>query len=128
MLRQAGIEVQSGILEDQARQLNEAFITYVTRKRPFGLLKIAMTLDGKIATAAGESQWITSQESRAAVQELRHSVDAGGDRQRDLHQGPAADDRSDRIAPPPGTASRRPRSQTAHTGPGGLGCFSRISG
>ena len=76
MLREAGIEVECGILELEARRLNEAFITYVTRKRPFGILKIAMTLDGKIATRTGESQWITSQASRDAVQQLRHSVDA----------------------------------------------------
>src|SRR5215470_6190797 len=50
MLRQAGITVESGILEAQARQLNEAFIIYKTQRRPFGVLKLAMTLDGKIAT------------------------------------------------------------------------------
>jgi diaminohydroxyphosphoribosylaminopyrimidine deaminase/5-amino-6-(5-phosphoribosylamino)uracil reductase len=76
LLREAGIEVASGILEDEARRLNEAFITYQTRRRPFGILKLAMTLDGKIATKSGESQWITSEESRAAVQEFRHRVDA----------------------------------------------------
>ncbi len=56
--------------------LNEAFLTHTREKRPFGILKIAMTLDGKIATANGESQWITSEESRASVQGLRHTVDA----------------------------------------------------
>src|SRR5437867_333464 len=76
MLKQAGLEVHCGILEDQARQLNEAFVTYVRDKRPFGILKIAMTLDGKIATRTGESRWITSDESRRMVQDLRHSVDA----------------------------------------------------
>ena len=75
-LRQAGIDVECGILEDEATRLNEAFITYVTRRRPFGVLKVAMTLDGKVATRTGESQWITSEESRADVQELRHDVDA----------------------------------------------------
>src|SRR5262249_51891813 len=50
MLRHAGIGTESGILEQEARQLNEAFITYKTERRPFGILKIAMTLDGKIAT------------------------------------------------------------------------------
>src|SRR5262245_45324091 len=64
MLQQAGIDVRCGILEDEAHRLNEAFITYITCKRPFGILKLAMTLDGKIATAAGESRWITSEESR----------------------------------------------------------------
>src|SRR5689334_21645157 len=76
MLRDAGIEVQSGILESEARRLNEAFITYKTENRPFGILKIAMTLDGKIATSDGESQWITSEQSREAVHRLRHRCDA----------------------------------------------------
>jgi diaminohydroxyphosphoribosylaminopyrimidine deaminase/5-amino-6-(5-phosphoribosylamino)uracil reductase len=76
MLRAAGIPVTSGVLEEDASRMNEAFLTRVTKKRAFGILKLAMTLDGKIATAAGESQWITSEESRAAVQGLRHAVDA----------------------------------------------------
>jgi diaminohydroxyphosphoribosylaminopyrimidine deaminase/5-amino-6-(5-phosphoribosylamino)uracil reductase len=76
MLRDAGIQVESGILDNEARRLNEAFITYKTEKRPFGILKIAMTLDGKIATRGGESQWITSENSRQAVQWLRHRCDA----------------------------------------------------
>jgi diaminohydroxyphosphoribosylaminopyrimidine deaminase/5-amino-6-(5-phosphoribosylamino)uracil reductase len=76
MLRLAGVDVSFGILENQARRLNEGFITYVSEKRPFGILKIATTLDGKIATRTGESKWITSEESRRAVQDLRHSVDA----------------------------------------------------
>lgn len=76
MLREAGIPVETGILENDARRLNEAFITYKTQKRPFGILKIAMTLDGKIATRAGESRWITSEESRALVHRLRHRCDA----------------------------------------------------
>jgi diaminohydroxyphosphoribosylaminopyrimidine deaminase/5-amino-6-(5-phosphoribosylamino)uracil reductase len=76
MLRDASIVAECGVLENEARRLNEAFITHIAEKRPFGILKIAMTLDGKIATSAGESQWITSEESRSAVQALRHSVDA----------------------------------------------------
>lgn len=76
MLRAAGVEVEVGILEDEAKRLNEAFITYKTQRRPFGILKVAMTLDGKIATRFGESQWITSEAARAAVQDLRHRVDA----------------------------------------------------
>jgi diaminohydroxyphosphoribosylaminopyrimidine deaminase/5-amino-6-(5-phosphoribosylamino)uracil reductase len=76
MLRGAGIAVESGLLESEARRLNEAFITYKMERRPFGILKIAMTLDGKIATRHGESRWITSEESRAAVHRLRHRCDA----------------------------------------------------
>jgi diaminohydroxyphosphoribosylaminopyrimidine deaminase/5-amino-6-(5-phosphoribosylamino)uracil reductase len=76
MLKSAGVEVTCGMLEDEARRMNEAFLTYVTKKRAFGILKIAMTLDGKIAAHTGESQWITSEHSRAGVQQLRHSVDA----------------------------------------------------
>jgi diaminohydroxyphosphoribosylaminopyrimidine deaminase/5-amino-6-(5-phosphoribosylamino)uracil reductase len=76
MLRSAGIQVESGLLEKEARVLNEAFIIYKTEKRPFGILKAAMTLDGKIATRTGESKWITSEESRAMVHLLRHRCDA----------------------------------------------------
>src|SRR5207249_8773423 len=75
-LRKADIQVDCGILETEARRLNEAFITYKTERRPFGILKIAMTLDGKIATSSGESRWITSEESRTLVHQLRHRVDA----------------------------------------------------
>jgi diaminohydroxyphosphoribosylaminopyrimidine deaminase/5-amino-6-(5-phosphoribosylamino)uracil reductase len=75
-LRAAGVHVETGVLEHEARRQNEAFIVYKSQKRPFGILKLAMTLDGKIATRAGESQWITSEESRNLAQELRHSVDA----------------------------------------------------
>jgi diaminohydroxyphosphoribosylaminopyrimidine deaminase / 5-amino-6-(5-phosphoribosylamino)uracil reductase len=76
MLREAGVQVETGIFENEAHTLNEAFITYKTQKRPFGILKIAMTLDGKIATRSGESRWITSEESRKMVHRLRHQVDA----------------------------------------------------
>jgi diaminohydroxyphosphoribosylaminopyrimidine deaminase/5-amino-6-(5-phosphoribosylamino)uracil reductase len=76
MLREAGIRVETGVLEEEARRLNEAFITYKVKKRPFGILKLAMTLDGKIATRSGESQWITSEESRTIVHRLRHRCDA----------------------------------------------------
>jgi diaminohydroxyphosphoribosylaminopyrimidine deaminase/5-amino-6-(5-phosphoribosylamino)uracil reductase len=76
MLRAAGITVESGILEREARQLNEAFTVYKSQGRPFGILKIAMTLDGKIGTRHGESRWITSEESRAMVHRLRHRSDA----------------------------------------------------
>jgi diaminohydroxyphosphoribosylaminopyrimidine deaminase / 5-amino-6-(5-phosphoribosylamino)uracil reductase len=76
MLRSAGIAVDSGILADEAKRVNEAFVTYKVQERPFGILKIAMTFDGKIATRTGESQWITSTQSRNRVHQLRHQVDA----------------------------------------------------
>ena len=55
ILRRAGIAVKVGVLEEQCRRLNEGFITRVTRRRPFGILKLAMSLDGKIAAAGGDS-------------------------------------------------------------------------
>ena len=76
MLKQAGIEVTCGVHEHEARTMNEAFLTYKTRSRAFGVLKFAMTLDGKIATRTGESKWITSPGSRAMAQTLRHAADA----------------------------------------------------
>jgi len=76
LLKEAGIKVLCGIYEDEARRANEAFIKYKARGRSFGTLKVAMTLDGKIATRTGESQWISSEESRAMVQSMRHAADA----------------------------------------------------
>lgn len=75
-LRQAGIEVTVGVAEEQARRLNEAFCKYITTGLPFGLWKIAMSLDGKIAAKTGDSRWISSPESRAEVHELRQAADA----------------------------------------------------
>lgn len=76
MLREAGVEVDCGLLELEARQLNEAFLTWVTKKRPFVTLKMAMTLDGKTATADGESKWITGEEARLYGHFLRDENDA----------------------------------------------------
>jgi diaminohydroxyphosphoribosylaminopyrimidine deaminase/5-amino-6-(5-phosphoribosylamino)uracil reductase len=76
MLRNAGVEVVCGLLEREARTMNEAFVTQMIRKRPFGVLKVAMSLDGKVAVRTGESKWITSEDSRVEVQQLRHAVDA----------------------------------------------------
>ena len=76
MLREAGTEVSCGLLEQEARRLNEAFLTWVTKKRPFVTLKMAMTLDGKTATAGGESQWITGEEARLRGHEMRDETDA----------------------------------------------------
>jgi len=75
-LQRAGIEVRSGILEDRAQRLNEAYIKYITTGKPFVILKIAMTLDGKIATPEGQSKWITGEKARRLVHRLRSSVDA----------------------------------------------------
>jgi diaminohydroxyphosphoribosylaminopyrimidine deaminase/5-amino-6-(5-phosphoribosylamino)uracil reductase len=88
-LRAAGIAVDVGLLEAEARKLNEAFARYMVGRRPLVTLKSGMTLDGKIAPPPGESVnpsamgaggatggWITSEEARAHVQELRHESDA----------------------------------------------------
>jgi diaminohydroxyphosphoribosylaminopyrimidine deaminase/5-amino-6-(5-phosphoribosylamino)uracil reductase len=76
ILESHGIEVTSGIFEEEARKLNEFFIKYITTKLPFVILKTAMTLDGKIATYSGKSKWITSEESRNRVHQIRNEVDA----------------------------------------------------
>ncbi len=75
-LEEHGITVQSGLLEAEARKLNESYIKYVTTSMPFVILKTAMSLDGKIATSTGESKWITSALSRQKVHEIRDEVDA----------------------------------------------------
>jgi len=67
-LRQAGLEVCTGMLEAEARKLNESFSHYIVTGRPFVTLKAGMTLDGKIATRGWESRWITSPESRERAQ------------------------------------------------------------
>ena len=75
-LEEAGIPVQVGICEEESKQLNEVFIKYITTQCPFVILKSAISLDGKIATASGESQWITSEASRLKGHEVRAQVDA----------------------------------------------------
>jgi diaminohydroxyphosphoribosylaminopyrimidine deaminase/5-amino-6-(5-phosphoribosylamino)uracil reductase len=79
-LRNAGVSVASGILQEEARELNEPFAKYIRTRTPLVTLKAAMTLDGKIAPPASRpgqsSGWITSQLSRQHVQELRHCNDA----------------------------------------------------
>ncbi len=76
MLRQAGIAVTEGVGEAAARQLNAGFLTRVGQGRPLVTLKLAMTLDGRIATAAGESRWITGEAARAHAHGLRARHDA----------------------------------------------------
>ena len=86
-LRASGIEVQVGLLQAEARKLNEAFAKYIRHKTPFVLLKSAMTLDGKIAptpntvpstafSGSTRTNWITGEIARAHVQKLRHEYDA----------------------------------------------------
>jgi diaminohydroxyphosphoribosylaminopyrimidine deaminase / 5-amino-6-(5-phosphoribosylamino)uracil reductase len=85
-LRDAGIEVQEGLGQTEAKKLNESFAKYIRQKTPFVTLKTAMTLDGKIAPPPGEGTtpgsltasggWVTSEEARAHVHELRHANDA----------------------------------------------------
>ena len=75
-LRQAGIEVKVGILKEEALRLNEVFVKYIMTGRPFVTLKVAMTLDGKIATDEGKSRWITSERARRYGWQLRAQSDA----------------------------------------------------
>lgn len=75
-LEDAGIEVISGILEDECKKLNEIFIKNQTEQKPFIAIKTAATADGKIASKTGSSKWITSSKAREYVQKLRNKYDA----------------------------------------------------
>lgn len=75
-LRQAGLEVTTGILESECRRLNRAFIQRVTQRRPWGIYKYAMTLDGKIAATSGHSAWVTGELARQRVHQLRGQCEA----------------------------------------------------
>lgn len=75
ILRNAGVEVVTGVLEKEAQELNEVFLKWITTGKPFVALKTAMSLDGKIATARGESQWITNEKSRYEGHRLRDIYD-----------------------------------------------------
>lgn len=76
ILREHGIEVETGILEEECRKLNDIFFHYIQSDLPYVALKYAMTLDGKIATARGESKWITGEIAREHVHHLRHQYAA----------------------------------------------------
>lgn len=75
-LRAAGLEVETGLLAEEAAQINEAYLHYMRTGRPFVHLKFAVSLDGKIATRTGDSRWVTGDQSRARVHVLRHAYDA----------------------------------------------------
>lgn len=75
-LREAGIEVCTGLLADEANRLNESYSHFMSTGRPFVHLKMAVSLDGKVATASGDSRWITGEPARTQVHELRHQSDA----------------------------------------------------
>lgn len=74
-LRGSGLDVTVGILEKECRRLNEAFCKYIFNREPFVVLKVAATLDGKIATRKGDSKWISGEVSRRFVHKLRDQVD-----------------------------------------------------
>jgi diaminohydroxyphosphoribosylaminopyrimidine deaminase / 5-amino-6-(5-phosphoribosylamino)uracil reductase len=75
-LRKAGIDLEVGLLQKEARRINEPFLFSVHHHRPLVLLKAAMSLDGKIATVTGRSKWITGEKARRKAHELRARVDA----------------------------------------------------
>ena len=75
-LQAAGVDVLTGVEEADCRLLNEGFIHRVLHHKPFGILKYAMTLDGKIATSSGHSTWVTNDATRQAVHRLRSACDA----------------------------------------------------
>ncbi|MBI1839829.1 MAG: bifunctional diaminohydroxyphosphoribosylaminopyrimidine deaminase/5-amino-6-(5-phosphoribosylamino)uracil reductase RibD [Verrucomicrobia bacterium] len=75
-LSRAGVKVAVGLLAPESMRLNEAFNHWIVERTPFVTVKAAMTLDGKIATATGESQWITGEKARASSMRLRGEVDA----------------------------------------------------
>ncbi len=75
-LRGAGVEVHRGVCSEEATRLNETYVKFIRTERPFVLLKMAMTLDGKIATRTGDSRWISGQQARRWVHHMRAGYDA----------------------------------------------------
>ena len=75
-LKFRGLKTKIGILDKEAKKLNEIYIKFMKTKRPFVILKVAMSMDGKIATSTGDSKYITSKEARTYVHQLRSEVDA----------------------------------------------------
>ena len=76
ILRQHNIKVKVGFLEGRLQRMNEAFIKYISKRMPFVTVKVAQSLDGRIATRAGDSKWITSDKSRVFAHRLRQDYDA----------------------------------------------------
>ncbi|MBN3033205.1 MAG: bifunctional diaminohydroxyphosphoribosylaminopyrimidine deaminase/5-amino-6-(5-phosphoribosylamino)uracil reductase RibD [Candidatus Saganbacteria bacterium] len=76
LLQQGGVKVRVGLLEDEARQMNEVFIRAITKKTPFVLMKSAITLDGKIATRTGASRWVAGPTSLRFAHHLRNLYDS----------------------------------------------------
>ena len=74
ILQDAGIEVEVGLCDDEIREMNKVFLKYITTKRPYVIMKTAMTLDGKIAAVTGDSRWVTNERSRRMVHELRSEL------------------------------------------------------
>ena len=74
ILEDAGIEVVTGVEVDKIKELNKVFLKYINTKRPYVLLKTAMTIDGKIASYTGDSKWITNEKSRKLVHKLRSEM------------------------------------------------------
>lgn len=73
ILRKAGVEVITGVREKKIREQNKVFLKYITTRQPWIVLKTAMTLDGKIAAFTGDSHWVTGEEARMRVQEMRRN-------------------------------------------------------
>jgi diaminohydroxyphosphoribosylaminopyrimidine deaminase/5-amino-6-(5-phosphoribosylamino)uracil reductase len=96
-LRAAGVEVQSGVLENQSKKLNAPYLKLLSTGMPWVVAKWAMTLDGKIATRAGDSRWISNPASRELVHQLRSRMDAII-----VGRGTAAADDPQLTARPPG--------------------------
>jgi diaminohydroxyphosphoribosylaminopyrimidine deaminase/5-amino-6-(5-phosphoribosylamino)uracil reductase len=76
LLKQHKIKVKAGFLEEDLKRINEAFIKYISKKMPFVTVKVAQSLDGRIATRTGDSKWITSDKSRGYAHRIRSSYDA----------------------------------------------------
>lgn len=76
LLKERGIKVEAGVLEDKLRKINEPFIKYITKRMPFVTVKVGQSLDGKISTKNGDSKWITSDRAREFAHRLRRNYDA----------------------------------------------------